>query len=60
MAIDRKELFKKLSKGASKEAPEPDAIEGESDEGDEYAADDGLKQKLLDAVTAAIESCFAK
>lgn len=52
MAIDRKALFKSLSKGASKEAPEPDPIEGEEDDAGAGADEFSAGKQLLAAIDA--------
>jgi hypothetical protein len=53
--MDLEKLRAKM-KAKAGPAPEP---EGDEPPSDEAPADDGMKQKLIDAVTAAIESCFA-
>lgn len=58
MAIDRKALFRSLSKGASKEAPEPDPIEGEEKPEDKDDGGASAGKQALAAIEANDPEAF--
>lgn len=58
--MDLDALRKKMPKAKAGPAPEPEGDEPPVDEAKpDEAKPDEMKQKLIDAVTTAIESCFA-